>query len=412
MPYADQRTSENRRHLERQPVAERATELVRAVAALNEEIAVWVRTEEQNRKLVHALGERVKELTALHGVAQLLTDRTKTVSSLLQEIVSTLPPAWQYPELAAARIRFDGIEYTSAGFASSPWKQTAEVALADGRMLVIEVFYLVEQPTEWEGPFLAEERRLINSLAQMLKSALDRRQAEEALKDSEGRIRDMAGRLILAQEEERMRIARDLHDDVLQQLGGLEIEIGALRKQLGTNPAALESLSGLQVRARQVSNVIRHITHELHPSMLTFANLFVALRSHCEEFEKSTGIRLALKTEGAPEHLPQQVSLNLYRIIQEALHNIAKHSGSPEASITVVIDAAECQLRISDRGRGFVLKEALKGGGLGLNSIEERTHLMKGTLCIESEPLKGTAVLVRTPIGINSVEQYRSISEL
>jgi hypothetical protein len=145
------------------------------------------------------LGERVKELTALHGVAQLLSYRARTVPALLQEIVLLLPPAWQYPEITAARIRFDGTEYTSANFASSQWKQAAEVTIADGRPL------LTEQPAEWEGPFLAEERRLINSLVQMLKSALDRRQAEEALAESERRIRDLAGRLIVAQEEERRR---------------------------------------------------------------------------------------------------------------------------------------------------------------------------------------------------------------
>jgi hypothetical protein len=135
---------ENRRYQERRPVAERATELIRAVAALSEEIAVWVRTEEHNRKLLHDVGERVKELTALHGVAQLLSDSARSVPSLMEEIVSALPPAWQYPEITTARIQFDGFDYTSEGFASSSWKQTCEVTLADGRPLIMEVFYLTQ----------------------------------------------------------------------------------------------------------------------------------------------------------------------------------------------------------------------------------------------------------------------------
>jgi two-component system, NarL family, sensor kinase len=399
--------AENRRYQERRPVAERATELIRAVAALSEEIAVWVRTEERNEKLLHDVDERVKELTALHGVAQLLSDSARSVPSLLDEIVSALPPAWQYPEITAARIRFDGFDYTSEGFASSSWKQACEVTLADGRPLIMEVFYLIEQPAEWEGPFLAEERRLINSLAQMLKAALDRRQAEEALKESERRVRDLAGRLILAQEEERMRIARELHDDVLQRLSGLGIGINKIKAQFGASLAAMELLSELETNAQSVSEVIRHLAHDLHPAVLAYTDLFSALRSYCEEFQSSTGIRTTLHVEGSPD-LSSQFSLNLYRIVQEALRNIAKHSGSAEATVSLVIDAAEFRIRISDRGRGFILKDAYKTGGLGLSSMEERAHLLGGTLAIESDPGKGTSILLRAPLATGSGEARRT----
>ena len=407
MRYADQSGGENRRYQERRPVAERATELIRAVAALSEEIAVWVRTEEHNRKLLHDVGERVKELTALHGVAQLLSDSARSVPSLMEEIVSALPPAWQYPEITTARIQFDGFDYTSEGFASSSWKQACEVTLADGRPLIMEVFYLTEQPAEWEGPFLAEERRLINSLAQMLKSALDRRQAEEALKESERRVRDLAGRLIVAQEEERMRISRELHDDVLQRLSGLEIGINKIKAQFGASLAATESLSELETNAQSVSEVIRHLSHDLHPAVLAYTDLFSALRSYCEEFQSSTGIRTTLNVVGSPD-LSSQFSLNLYRIAQEALRNIAKHSGSAEATVSVVIDAAEFRIRISDRGSGFILKDAYKSGGLGLSSMEERAHLLSGTLAIESDPGKGTSILLRAPLATGSGKARRT----
>jgi two-component system, NarL family, sensor kinase len=407
MRYVEQSGGENRRYQERRPVAERATELIRAVAALSEEIAVWVRTEEHNRKLLHDVGERVKELTALHGVAQLLSDSARSVPSLLEEIASALPPAWQYPEITTARIQFDGFDYTSEGFASSSWKQACEVTLADGRPLIMEVFYLTEQPAEWEGPFLAEERRLINSLAQMLKAALDRRQAEEALKESERRVRDLAGRLILAQEEERMRIARELHDDVLQRLSGLEMGINKIKEQFGASLAAMESLSELETNAQSVSEVIRHLAHDLHPAVLAYTDLFSALRSYCEEFQSSTGIRTTLHVEGSPD-LSSQFSLNLYRIAQEALRNIAKHSGSAEATVSVVIDAAEFRIRISDRGRGFILKDAYKSGGLGLSSMEERAHLLSGTLAIESDPGKGSSILLRAPLATGSGKARRT----
>lgn len=408
MRHTEQSVGEGRRYQERRPVAERTAELIRAVAALSEEIAVWVRTEEHNRKLLHDLGERVKELTALHGVAQLLSDGARTVPALLQDIVSLLPPAWQYPEITAARIRFDGTDYTSADFASSPWKQAAEVTVADGRPLIMEVFYLTEQPAEWEGPFLSEERRLINSLAQMLKSALERRQAEEALAEGERRIRDLAGRLILAQEEERTRIARELHDDVLQRLAVLGMTISKLKAQFGASSGAAESLSELEKHTLNVSNTVRQLSHELHPAVLRHTDLISALRAHCNEFESSTGIRTALHGEGSAQHLSPRLSLNLYRIAQEALRNIAKHSGSQEALVSLVIDATECRLRISDRGRGFSVKDGFKSGGLGLSSIEERAHLLHGTLEVQSDIGKETSILVRAPLRSGSGDARRT----
>lgn len=394
--------------MERRPIAERTHELIRAVAALNEEIAVWVRTEEQNKKLLHDLGERVKELTALHGVAQMMGDRTRSVPSLMEEVVSALPPAWQYPEITSARIRFDGVDYTSEEFATSSWKQSCEVTLADGRPLVMEIFYLTEKPAEWEGPFLAEERRLINSLVQIVKSSLDRRQAEEALRESEGRIRDLAGRLIVAQEEERMRIARDLHDDVLQQIADLAIEISHLKTQIDPSSSAARSCRALESKAERVSMVVRQISHDLHPATLTYTDLFSALRSFLEEFERSTGIRADLRVEGSPRRASAQLSLSLFRITQEALRNVAKHSGAKEAVVSIAIGPEECHLRISDRGRGFIVQEGLLGGGLGLRSMEERAHLLRGTVSIESEPGKGTTIQARAPLVTVQEEGGRS----
>lgn len=394
--------------LARRPVAERTAELVRAVAALSDEIAVWARTEEHNRKLLHDLGERVKELTALHGVAQLLSYRARTVPALLQEIVSLLPPAWQYPETTTARIRFDGTEYTSANFAASQWKQAAEVTIADGRPLVMEVFYLTEQPAEWEGPFLAEERRLINSLVQMLKSALDRRQAEEALAESERRIRDLAGRLIVAQEEERRRIASELHDDILQQLAMLGMASSKLKAQFGASTSAAESFGELEDQTLQLSKAIRRVSHELHPALLNHADLITVLRVHCNEFESATHIRTVFNAEGSANHLSPELSLNLYRIVQEALRNVAKHSGAEEAAVSLLIDETECRLSITDRGRGFDVKDGLRSGGLGLSSIEERARLLQGTLKIASDIGKETTIVVRAPLTFSSGEARKT----
>lgn len=143
---------------------------------------------DEKNSLLHRLGERVKELTALHTTAKIF-QKQSTVPELLQEVVSILPAAWQYPCLTAARITFHGIEYKTQNFAVTPWRQSADFTTTDSKPGTIEVYYLDEMPQEAEGPFLAEERNLINSLAEMLKTYLDRKLAEDALQESEERFR-------------------------------------------------------------------------------------------------------------------------------------------------------------------------------------------------------------------------------
>jgi PAS domain S-box-containing protein len=143
---------------------------------------------EGKEEILHQLGERIKELTALHTTAKIF-QKQNTLPELLQEVVSILPPAWQYPEATAARIVFNGIEFKTNNFRETQWKQSASFHTADGKNGVIDIFYLEEKPQGSEGPFLAEERNLINSLADMLKIYLDKKLVEDALQESEERFR-------------------------------------------------------------------------------------------------------------------------------------------------------------------------------------------------------------------------------
>jgi PAS domain S-box-containing protein len=158
-----------------------------AIRKLHQEITARTRVEEENRKLIHDLGERVKELTALHHMARILQHEMKSVPELLQEIVSLFPPAWQYPETTAARISFAEMEFKTSNFVATQWSQVAEF-WAGGLKGMIEVIYLETRPASDIGPFLLEEKNLINSLAEMLSSALSRRYAQEALRVSEERF--------------------------------------------------------------------------------------------------------------------------------------------------------------------------------------------------------------------------------
>lgn len=138
--------------------------------------------EEERKKLIHELNERIKELTALQQVALITQDANSNVPEILRKIVDILPAAWQYPEITAACIKYDHIAVTTANFLRSKWIQNSIFTTFDGKQGIIEVLYLEDRPDEYEGPFLEEERTLIDSIADMLKSYLERKRAEDALK--------------------------------------------------------------------------------------------------------------------------------------------------------------------------------------------------------------------------------------
>lgn len=155
------------------------------------DITERVKTEDSRRHVIHDLQERVKELKAMYGTAEVFQQQ-KPIPELLQDVVNILPQAWQYPGITTARITYDGKEYKTRDLKESPWVQSASFVTMDGKTGTIEIFYAIEMPPEIEGPFLAEERSLIDSLAEIMRVYIDRRLVEEALKDSEERFRVLA----------------------------------------------------------------------------------------------------------------------------------------------------------------------------------------------------------------------------
>ena len=532
------------------------------------------RAEEQRNELLHRLGERVKELTALHRAARILQHEQQTTPEWLQQFVAVLPPAWQYPEITAACIRLGELEWATRNFTHTPWTQRADFAVAEGLRGTIEVVYLEERPPEQEGPFLAEERHLIDSLADMLRSALERRQAHEqlsllqtitmevgaandlssalevvlrrvcektgwvigqawiprhdgmvldcspawfamatgleqfrqysetttflpgvllpgrvwssqqpawiqdvtldthflrvqaagavglkaalgipllsgeevlavmeffmreprrederlvnvitavaaqldlvierkraeqrlrendaALRASYARIQELAGKLITAQEAERARIARELHDDVNQQLASVSIALSNVKRRLhdGGNTTVQEELTRLQQHTIDLAEVIRSLSHALHPGVLHHAGLVAALQGHCAEFGRQHAIEVTLSAADGLDGIPHDVALCLYRVAQEALHNTAAHAGARQVHVTLRGTADGLELVIADDGQGFNLAQAQHQGGLALISLDERVRLVGGSLTIHTQVKRGTEVRVQVP---------------
>ena len=257
-----------------------------------------------------------------------------------------------------------------------------------------------------------EDERLVKviaTIAAQLDLVIERKLAEEALRDSEEalrqsyeRIEDLAGRLIVAQEAERKHLARELHDDLNQQIAALAIGLGKLERQLaGADGAVRAQITKLEDRVVRLSERIRQLSHELHSATLEHVGLAEALRLHCSEFAAQEGIAVDLEIRDNPGALSDDAALCLYRVAQESLRNIARHSGAKTAEVTLTSAGNLLELRVSDRGRGFDLKQAGRQSGLGLVSMQERVKLLHGSFEVRSQPGSGTELAVHLPL-INS----------
>jgi PAS domain S-box-containing protein len=220
---------------------------------------------------------------------------------------------------------------------------------------------------------------------------------------TENEIKALSARLINAQEEERSRIARELHDDISQQIAALSIGMSNLRKKIPAEQTeAREHSKRIQQNMAQLSESIRRLSHELHPAVLEHSGLGAALRDYCAEFALLTRIQVSYKTRGSFGSVPPEVALCVFRVTQEALQNVAKHAHVSEAEVELIRGEGEIRLTVSDRGVGIELSRAGNPWGLGLVSMKERARLVNGTLEIQAAIGLGMTLSLRIPLAVDS----------
>ena len=218
----------------------------------------------------------------------------------------------------------------------------------------------------------------------------ERKIAEEALA-SIGR------RLIEAHEEERARIGRELHDDINQRLALLAVELDSWNQSVSVKPDLHQHLQDAKRRIAEIANDVQALSHQLHSSKLEYLGLATAAKSFCREISEKNHVRIHFTQDNVPRDLPQEVSLCLFRVMQEALQNAFKHSGQDHFEVQLRGTPGVVQLTIRDSGRGFDINEAMQGRGLGLISMRERVGLVKGRIAITSKQLVGTEITVLVP---------------
>ena len=232
-----------------------------------------------------------------------------------------------------------------------------------------------------------------SSFAGFIGSAIDitdQKLAQEAL---EG----VSGRLIEAQEKERSRIARDLHDDICQRLALLSMELEQANRN-GAPPSTKKYLREIQQHCAEITGDIQSLSHHLHSSKLEYLGIVAAIRSFCNEFAKQHDVSIDFRDENVPTHLPKDISLCLFRVAQEGLQNAVKYSGAIRFSVDVRSTGDEIQLAVSDAGEGFDVEQVKRNRGLGLVSMQERVHLVHGRFNVESRPGGGTRIVAVVPV--------------
>jgi signal transduction histidine kinase len=214
------------------------------------------------------------------------------------------------------------------------------------------------------------------------------------LKQSESRLQDLSRHLITAQEEERKRIARDLHDDFSQRLALLRIEIGlAAEEQQGQTSIDRARLSNLCSTVDDLTEDIRLLSHSLHSSKLQYLGLKAALKDLCGQIAKGHPMSVEFQGDDLGQTVPAEVALCLYRVAQEALNNAVKYSGASRVVVALSNGGSRVGMRITDSGKGFDPSRA--SGGLGLASMYERLRLVNGELRVSSKPGRGTELIAQ-----------------
>jgi PAS domain S-box-containing protein len=240
---------------------------------------------------------------------------------------------------------------------------------------------------------------------------LDRAYAVAVVRDiterrnAEGNLSSLSPRLIEAQETERSDVAGELRDDLNQRMALLQIGLAQLgRDAPGLSPQAQTQLHGLTEVATEIASSIHNLSHRLRPSLLDLLGPVASIERLCRELSDRHNLQIKFVHHGISEQIPKDVTLCLYRITQEALRNVVKHSGAAQAEVELMGHDDRIELCISDSGVGFSPESAKRTPGLGLISMQERLRLVGGQLSVQSEPSRGTRIRVRIPR--RSVDAY------
>jgi signal transduction histidine kinase len=296
-------------------------------------------------------------------------------SSITPPIQSPGPPTFDWRELQRWGVSEDRLPAGSTILFRQPgvWDRFKWVIVASASVLIVQTILI----------------------AALLVSRAKQQRAEQSLRESEGRFRRG---LIQAQEQERSRVARELHDDVCQRLAALATELHRLGSALPESTVdARTQVKGVAEQMRTLGRDVNGISHRLHSSKLGALGLAAAVSTFCDEIGTRQHVAVDFVHKNVPAQLPDGVAISLFRVLQEALSNAIKHSGASRYRVSLEGTSDGLQLEVVDNGSGFDVATAMATSGLGLMSMQERLRLVDGDVSLETAPGAGTKVRAWVP---------------
>ncbi len=445
---AEVEVRQHRDHLE-ELVRERTTAIAAANTALRTEITERKRAEEEREKNIHDLGERVKELTCMYGVAKAIRER-ESLEEVFRDVAMLIPPGWHYPEITRGRIRFNGKEFVSEPFEESEWCQTSDLVINGELQGSVEVYYLEQRPELDEGPFMKEERRLIDGIAHTLSEAIEHKRAGEQVEQADAQLLQSAKMVSIGQLA--AGIAHEINNPIgfiSSNLHSLGEYVNELKRVLAAYDELLsecgQAHSDVSAKAAEVSRVrdesdiefivsdLDNLVKESVEGTKRVRKIVADLRdfSHVDSGEvneadinelldKTINVawnELKYKTEVVREYgqIPAipcyggklgQVFLNL---LVNAAHAIEEHgtitvrTGSGDSHLWVEVEDTGCGMPADVMDRVFdpffTTKEVGKGTGMGLNLAYNIIESHGGRISVDSRVGEGTTFRIELPVG-------------
>lgn len=346
-----------------------------------------------------ALAERVKELKCLHSISSLFDDRRTDLGEIFQKIVEVIPDAWQYPDLACARIVLKSRKYETPNFGDPRWRQHVDIIVGNEPVGFIEVGYTERLPDQQEPQFLPEEEILLATVARRLTETLALKETQHQLSTYQEHLRSLASELTLAEERERRKLALCLHDNIGQGLAVAKLKLETLGYLLPQEHQ--NRVHDVLLLIKQIIADTRSITFDISPPILYELGFKQAVLWLSDHFRKQFGLNVAVQCNEQDIALSEGVRVMLFRSIQELLANVVKHAQASVVNIILKTDGKEVQATVEDNGVGFDVDAQSYYpsvvGGFGLFSIRERIAHLGGRVVIQSNPGNGTQIKLCVP---------------
>jgi two-component system NarL family sensor kinase len=359
------------------------------------------RTRKKQAHQGRILAERLKELNCLYSISKIFDKKGLTLDGAIRRTIQVVPTAWQYPSIAGARVVLNGKDFQTKRFRSSEWMQECPIIVQGASVGSIAVGYCEKRPEQDEGPFLKEERNLLNVIAQRLGDVIERKRSEQKLLRYQEELRSLATELALSEEQERRRIAQALHDRIGQVLALINIKVGALLESADSEDLvkALRDIRGL---VSESVTETRSLTFDLSPPILYELGFEAALEWLAERIQQQYGVEVEIRGCEKKISLGIEWRVTLFAAVRELLVNVGKHAISPIARVTMKKRQGNIVISVKDEGVGMdpSTRASVKPGtnGFGLFSIRERLGFMGGRVEISSKRGQGTCVTLFVPV--------------